>query len=490
MARPHGGHPTLLRPATDLVALLLLWLVFLPMPPAAAAAHGLPAPVARALASAGISAANVGAVVQEVGARRPRLALNAARPMNPASVMKLVTTYAALELLGPAHTWRTEVYAVGKPAQGVVAGDIYLKGSGDPKLSFEQFWLLLRQLRARGVQDIRGDLVLDSTRFAPARHDPGAFDGEPYAAYNVGADALLLNFKAVRLRLIPDAGSGDPAVLAEPEPAGLDIRSQVRRSDGPCGEWKDGIAANLTHQDRRAQLTLTGSFATACGEKILSLGVLDHAEYVLGVFRQLWRELGGTLAGGVRDGMLPPDAEYLAAIDSPPLAEVVRDINKFSNNVMARQLLLTLGAEQGRRPAGEADGVAAIRAWLAAKDLPMPELSMENGAGLSRTDRIGAASLARLLQAAYRSAVMPEFISSLPLLAVDGTMKKHLNGSTVAGRAHIKTGTLSGVKTLAGYVLDRTGRRWVVVFLVNDPAAAGAGAAQDALLQWIHDRGR
>lgn len=449
----------------------------------------LPAAVTQALANANIPLTSIGVVVQEVGVAKPTLGVNAARPLNPASVMKLVTTYAALELLGPAYTWRTEAYAGGTLEGNTLAGDLYLKGSGDADLTFEQFWLLLRDLRSRGVKRIRGDLVLDRTRFAPAPYDPGAFDGEPYAAYNVGADALLLNFNVVRLRFIPNGNTETLSVLSEPQPVGLDIVSLVKLASGPCSDWKDSIRADLLRHDRRARLVLTGTFATACGDKWLSLSVLDHSEYVQGVFRQLWSELGGALDGDVRQGTVPPGFKPLAAIESPSLAEVVRDINKFSNNVMARQLFLTLGAERGHSPAREADGAAAVRAWLDARGLTFPELVLENGAGLSRRERISADSLARLLQAAYRSPVMPEFLASLPLLAVDGTMRKRLNGEAIAGHAHIKSGTLDGVKTFAGYVQDKAGRRWVVVFLVNDANAGAVRAAQDALLRWVYDGG-
>jgi D-alanyl-D-alanine carboxypeptidase/D-alanyl-D-alanine-endopeptidase (penicillin-binding protein 4) len=168
------------------------------------------------------------------------------------------------------------------------------------------------------------------------------------------------------------------------------------------------------------------------------------------------------------------------------LAEVVRDINKFSNNVMARQLFLTLGMAAGKRPARLEDGDRALREWLALRGLDFPELVLENGSGLGRQTRISPANMARLLQTGWRSAVMPELIASLPVSAVDGTMRKRLKENGVAGQAHIKTGSLEGVKTIAGYLLDRSGRRWVIVFFVNHAKAVAAGPAQDALLEWAH----
>lgn len=447
----------------------------------------LPPAVAAALKAAGIPASAVAIVVQEAGASRPRLEINGSEPMNPASLMKLVTTFAALELLGPAYTWKTTAWSAAPIDDGVLAGDLFLRGSADPKLTFEQFWLLLRQLRARGIREIAGDLVLDRSLLAPLDHDPSAFDDKPLRPYNVGPDALLVNFKSVRLTLSPDATAKKVDVLAEPAPANLDVTNLIRLSGNGCGDWRENLRADLVRHASRWRLILTGGYPAGCGEKIWNLGLMPHPDYVRGVFEQLWREFGGRFEGGVRDGAVPAEARQLAAIESPALSEIVRDINKYSNNVMARQLFLTLAAEAGRRPARTEDADAVVRAWLEARGLHFPELVLDNGSGLSRHERISAINLARLLAAAWQSAVMPEFIASLPLNAVDGTMRKRLNGNGIAGRAHLKTGTLEGVKTIAGYVLDRQGRRQIVVFLVNHPNAGAAQDAQDALIAWVFE---
>ena len=450
----------------------------------------LPNPVARELKAAGIPQSAVAMVVQEVGGIFPRVSFNAAQPMNPASVMKLVTTFSALELLGPAYTWKTESLASATLRDGVLDGDLYLRGSGDPKLTLEQFWLLLRQLRARGVRDIRGNLVLDRTAFSTDAHNPAAFDGKPLRPYNVGPDALLLNFKALRLQLVPE--NEHVLALAEPAPANLDILNLLKLNHhGACGngsDWRDALHAEVIRHGDNFRLILTGNYPAACGEQRWNLGILPHSQYVLGVFRELWAELGGRFSGTVRDGKAPVEARLIAVAESPPLAEIVRDINKYSNNVMAQQLFLTLGRD-GAGPASAERADATIRAWLESRKLRMPELVLENGSGLSRRARISADAVARLLDAAWKSAVMPELLSSLPLIAVDGTMKKRLRNGTAAGHAHIKTGSLEGVKAMAGFVLDRSGRRQMVVFIVNHPRAAAAQAAQDALLEWVFERG-
>ncbi|MBU1235646.1 MAG: D-alanyl-D-alanine carboxypeptidase/D-alanyl-D-alanine-endopeptidase [Gammaproteobacteria bacterium] len=458
--------------------------------PLIAHAERLPATVANALKAAGIPRSAVGIVVQDASGVSPRLTFNADRAMNPASTMKLLTTFAGLELLGPAFTWKTTAWSDAPLDDGVLAGDLYLRGSADPKLTFEQFWLLLRDLRARGVRDVAGDLVLDRSLLAPFGHDPAAFDEKPLRPYNVGPDALLLNFKTVRLTLVPDVATQSVRVLAEPEPTNLDVVNLMSLDSNGCPEsWRENLHADLTQKDKRWRLVLTGVYPASCEEKAWRIGLMAHDEYVRGVFEQLWTELGGTLKGGVRDGVVPETARQLATIESQTLAEMVRDINKYSNNVMARQLFLTMGAEAGHRPVRNEDADAVVRAWLDEHDLHFPELVLDNGSGLSRNERISAHNLARLLAAIWNSAVMPELVSSLPLSAVDGTMKKRLNGNGVAGQAHLKTGTLDGVKTIAGYVLDRKGRRQIVVFLVNHPNARNAQAAQDALLDWVYEGG-
>lgn len=448
----------------------------------------LPTSVARALKAAGVPQSAVAVLVQEVDARMPRWSFNAGQPMNPASVMKLVTAYAALELLGPAYTWKTEVYAQGPVADGVLNGDLIIKGYGDPKLTFENFWLLLRQVRARGIREIRGDLVLDRGYFDAAEYDPARFDQEPTRPYNVGPDALLLNFKAVRFQFVPEGEAGPVRILAEPHPAQLDLINLVRPGRGNCNAWREQLRADLLPTAAGVRAVFTGTYPAACGEKTWNFALLSHPQFVAGVFRQLWEELGGRFAGALRDGPVPAQARLVAATESPNLADQVRDINKFSNNVMARQLYLTLGAAWAQRPARAQDGEAAIKAWLARKELHFPELVLENGAGLSRIERISAEHLGWLLAAAYASPVMPEFIASLPLAAVDGTMRKRLHQNGVAGQAHIKTGSLEGAKTIAGYVLDHKGRRQIVVFFVNHPNASSAQAAQDALLACVYDR--
>ena len=450
---------------------------------AALASTSLPLQVTAELKAAGIPQSAVGVVVQEVGKKSPLISVNADHAMNPASVMKLVTTYAALDLLGPAHVWVTSGYVSAPIVDGVLNGDLYLKGTGDPKFTQEQFWLLLRQLRARGLREIKGDLILDRSAFAPIAQDT-AFDDKPERPYNVAPDALLLNFKALRLTIVPQPGQR-VALMAEPSLSEMEVVNLIQTTSGECGEWKDDLRSDQFEHDGHYRLVVTGNYPVSCGEQNWNLGVLPHREYVGAVFRDLWRELGGSFSNGkVRDGVVPAEATQLAAIESPALSELVRDINKYSNNVMARELFLSLATDS---PATTRSASDAVKNWLTTKKLSFPELTLENGAGLSRHERISAQSLAQLLQSIFTSPLMPEVLASLPLTAVDGTMKKRLKNDGVAGHAHIKTGTLDGVKTMAGIVQNAHGDKLIVVFLVNHANAQRAQAAQDELLHWTYE---
>ena len=411
------------------------------------------------------------------------MAINEHQPMNPASTMKLATTLAGLELLGPQYVWRTEALATAPLKQGVLDGDLWLRGSGDPRLVIEELWLLVQRIRGNGVREIRGDLVLDRSAFDAIAHDPGAFDGEALRPYNAGPDALLLNYKAVSFHFVPDVDARQVRVYALPALAGMKVPATVKTVEGPCNDWRarvGGDFADPMHPQFR------GVFPLSCGDRVWHVNLLSPVQYAQGLFRQLWEASGGTWRGRARDGVVPADARRLALHESRPLAEVIRDINKFSNNVMARQLFLTIGAETSRQPASMERAQRAVGDWLVSRGLDRREFVLENGAGLSRIERMTSAGLVRLLVAAFDSPLMPELMSSLPIVGVDGTMRKRLGA---AGSAHIKTGLLADARAIAGYVLASSGRRYAVVAFVNHPNAGATQGALDALLNWVYVQG-
>jgi serine-type D-Ala-D-Ala carboxypeptidase/endopeptidase (penicillin-binding protein 4) len=448
-----------------------------------AVAHDLPAQVADPLKYAGIPQSRFGAVIWEAGKPEPVLVHQAQSAFNPASVMKLLTTYAGLDILGPAYAWKTGVYADGPLVQGKLSGNLYLKGYGDPSLTLERVWLLVRELRQRGLDAIEGDIVADASWFELPPTDPGRFDGEARRTYNAPPSALLANFNSTMVRI--RAENAQVKLSADPLPAGYVLENQLRIANGNCNdELRPGFDLLAGNGDKK--LVVSGSFSAACGEKRYAVNLGEPASTAAGIFVSLWREAGGRFSGQILQGTTPASAVQLVQQESPPLAAIIRDINKWSNNVMTRQLLLTLGAEKLGAPGTAEKGAAVVRDWLHGKGLKFPELVLENGAGLSRMERISPLSMARLLQAAYQSPMFAELEASMPIAAVDGTMKTRATGDGVAGNAHLKTGTLNGAKNLAGYVFDNQGRRWVVVNFINHLNAERAGPAQDALIEWVH----
>ena len=423
-------------------------------------------------------------VVDAEGRLPPRLSHRADTPVNPASVMKLVTTYAALELLGPAYTWRTPVYVEGAVREGTLFGNLYIKGLGDPKLVAERLWLLLRRVQGLGIRSIAGDIVLDRSAFEPLDADPASFDGEPLRPYNAAPDALLLNFKSVVMTFVPDLGANVARVQFEPPLAGVQMQGSVPLSfgvhgaNGACGDYRAALKADFSDILR---IRFDGAYPASCAEKVWPVAYADPNSFSARAVEGLWREMGGKLAGTVHEGRVPTLAPVLPPaieMSSPALAEVIRDINKFSNNVMAQQVFLSLSLPVASREASR----EVLRRWWTQRIGPNDMPTLDNGSGLSRNERISAQGLARLLQTAYRSPLMPELMSSLPITGVDGTLKR--SRTSAQGSAHLKTGSLRDVAAMAGYVHTASGKRYVLVAIANHPNASAARPAFEALIEW------
>jgi serine-type D-Ala-D-Ala carboxypeptidase/endopeptidase (penicillin-binding protein 4) len=445
---------------------------------AIAAAQGLPPDVDAALARARVPREAVSFLVADAEGRSPpRLAHRAGVAVNPASVMKLVTTVVALEQLGPAFSWSTPVYVEGTVRDGTLTGNLYIKGQGDPKLVVERLWMLLARVQAFGIRHVSGDIVLDRSAFETITPDPAAFDGEPYRPYNAAPDALLVNFRSLILGFIPDPALGVARIQSDLPLAGVTVQATVPLAAGECGDWRAALKPDFSDPLR---LRLAGSYATACGEKSWPVAYADPASHAARAIGGLWLQMGGRLGGQVREGRVPPALRSTFESRSPPLAEVIRDINKYSNNVMAQQLFLTLSLQQKGQGTLEGSREILRRWWrerFGAEEVPV----VENGSGLSRNDRISARALGLLLQAVWVSSLMPDLAASLPIAGVDGTLRR---SRAIGSIAHLKTGSLRDVVAVAGYVHAASGRRQVVVAIVNHPNAAAARPAIDALIDW------
>jgi D-alanyl-D-alanine carboxypeptidase/D-alanyl-D-alanine-endopeptidase (penicillin-binding protein 4) len=457
----------------------------------------LPEPVTQALRTTGIAEDAVSVLVLRDD--QTVLAHLADRSMQPASTMKLVSTLIGLENLGPVFRGRTELRSTGELQGDTLKGDLVLRGGADVDLSGEALENMLRSLRYQGIRKIQGHLVVDRQLFNPARADLGAppFDESPEAYYNVIPDAALINKNMLQL----DMRSTGSQLKVQMQPAlqGVTIAQDMKLIDADCENWESGwkLPEALPQKNGAIKVMLHGTFPKNCNQSY-SINVLDRQEYVDRLFRATWKRLGGTISGTTIEGATPPGARQLAAHLSRTLPEIVRDTNKPSDNLLARLIFLSLGALEadpalGSRPqAGAAETTlsrsdAAVRNWMRAHGIDDSGLVLENGSGLSRTERITPIQMGGLLQAGLRSPWAPEFQSSMPIVGVDGTMRRRLHGTPAAGRARMKTGTLSNVVALAGYVPDATGKPLVVVAFVNS-SLAGNGRGRtvvDSLVNWV-----
>ncbi len=298
----------------------------------------------------------------------------------------------------------------------------------------------------------------------------------------------MVNFQSINFRIAPNAEERRVDIVAEPSPGNLLIDNRIRYTAGRCSGAASRVEFDVA-APRAERVTFTGKLAAHCAPRELTRVLLTPAEYAYGTFVSLWRELGGDVDGKLRVGAAPADAQLLLNFDSLSLGEIVRLTNKYSSNLMARHLLLTLGEPRFDAPATVAKGAAAIGAWAEARSLDLGDFELGNGSGLSRTAHVTALAMANVLRAAYRSPVAPEFLASLPLAGLDGTLRTRMGGSP-AGAVRLKTGHIDGVSGVAGYVTGASGKVYVLVCLINDARVdTGAGeAVHAALVQWIREQ--
>ncbi len=405
--------------------------------------------------------------------------------VNPASVMKLITTYAALDTLGPDFTWKNRVLVDGTIVRGgVLEGNLILRGSGDPKLVLERIQDLFGKVQAKGVREIRGDIILDRSVFNVPDKNPADFDDEPLRPYNAAPDGLLVNFKSLIFTFSPDPVNQRVLVKSEPPIAGVEIPAELPLSSGNCGDWKSQLKADFSTPSK---VSFAGRFAASCGDRVWAVAYSEPRAYAARVIQGMWLASGGALTGIVREDAVPRTARPLLTAESLPLSDIIADVNKYSNNVMAQQVFLTLSAQSRNGRASFEASKLKLAAWWKKNLLGFSPPLIENGSGLSRKERSSAQALTGLLHHAALNPHAEVFASSLGIAGVDGTvsrMRERSPSSEAIGNAQLKTGTLVNVVAIAGYATGRSGQRYSVVGIINHPKAAAARPALDALLEW------
>jgi serine-type D-Ala-D-Ala carboxypeptidase/endopeptidase (penicillin-binding protein 4) len=418
-------------------------------------------------------------VIVEADTGRVVLSHNPDTPRSPASTIKTLTTFAALDMLGPAFIWQTRAW--------LRDGDLYLQGGGDPYITLERWWSFVQGLRSQGLNSIPGDIVIDNSAFSLPQEDPGAFDGRPNRSYNVRPDALMINFQSIDFSIAANADTHRVDIIASPSPVNLEVQNHIRYAPGRCG----GPAARVDFNVDSPQwdrVIFSGALSPRCAQRSFARVLLQPTTYAFGTFVRLWRESGGEFKGKLRTESVPADAKPLYTFDSLSLAEIVRLTNKHSSNLMARHLLLTLGRERYGDPATLEKGVSALADWSRESGFDLSGVDIDNGSGLSRSTRITVLQMAKILSAAYHSRFAPEYLASFPLAGMDGTLRSRMKNSP-AGAIRLKTGHLDAVSGVAGFVTAASGKTYVLVSLVNN-VRADFGAAEPlhaALAAWILD---
>ncbi len=446
---------------------------------AAAATHAVPASITQLMAAEHLPSSAVSFVIVDPDSGRTVMSLNPETPRSPASTIKTLTTFAALDMLGPAYTWQTRAFTRD--------GDLYLKGGGDPYMTLERWWSFVQGVRAQGLKSISGDIVIDNSIFSLPKEDPGAFDGRPNRSYNVQPDGLLINFQSIDFRIAADAEAQRVEIVVSPAPVNLKVENHIQFAPGRCSGSAGRVDFKVASEDWD-RVIFSGALSPHCTERTFARVLLQPTSYAFGTFVELWRESGGEFRGKLRVEAAPEDAKPLFALESLSLAEIVRLTNKHSNNLMARHLLLTLAKERYGEPATLEKGAAVIADWSRDRGFDLGGVEIDNGSGLSRRTHITALQMAKILSAAYHSRFAPEYLASFPLAGMDGTLRSRMKNSP-AGSVRLKTGHLDGVSGVAGYVTTSTGKAYVLVSLVNH-ARADFGAAEPvhaALTTWILD---
>lgn len=470
--------------------------------PAADAARALPPAVAALLDGSGLPRSSFGIDVRavDVGSPTELVALNADEPFLLASTTKLVTSLAALDLLGPGHRWKTQAIATAPLVGGRLAGNLVIRG-GDLGLTALELRRWFAEMRAEGLEQIDGNIVLERVALLHER-DPAqvATTAEERRA-DLPAAARAYNKGKLLVSVAPAHGER-AKVLLSPAPANVVLVNDVMMGGG-CAAWARWRTEAETKKGSALQLWVRGRWSDECGRDDIAWvpapdGVrlaprLAAAPVPIAAARlvaELWAEAGGRLRGRVveTDAVSTAAGRWSSAV-STPLQEVMREMNKTSNNAAARSLLLSLA---GPAPTGAATLRSAqvrVKGWLRTQGMEDGDIRVDVGSGQSRAERGKPRAMVQLLCNAWRSGDSQAFVDSLPIAGVDGTLMNRLRQGAASGQAWLKTGTLRDTRALAGYVRGRSGTVYAVAAIVTHPNAVRGVPTLDALIEWLAREG-
>ena len=483
----YKSFPTIHKALMKLFQILFCLLISIGITHASSNEESMPPKIAKTLKKFGLSNDSISINIADVDSNTTLLNLNPDTVRNPASTMKILTSLAALDILGAGHLWRTGFYRTKSIEDDTLQGDLFIRAGGDPLILLEDMLASLLALRLRGIRKIAGNLVIDSSIYDESTINSTPLDGKRDRVYNVPPSALSINFRATQFIFSPDRDR--LKILAYPPAINLRITNEVQLIRGNCnGAWRKllpstSASSNTTH------VRFTGTYPKSCGEQSITRSIQSSDQYIYGVFGALWKALGGSIAGKLGYASVPDDAKLIYERVSRPMFDVLRGINKYSNNLMARMLLLGIGGEVYNEPSTPEAGRLAIKEWLTKQSLNLPGLIIDNGSGLSRNSRITAAGLGSLLQYARNHIHYEEFAASLSLSGIDGSTRKRFSDENNRGRFRLKTGLLNGVRTVAGFSRTVKGTNLRIVILHNHPKVnySNGNAIQNTILKYANE---
>jgi len=394
--------------------------------------------------------------------------------LNPASCAKVLTSVTALSKLGPDYRFKTYFLADKGPEGGVVK-TLYVKGSGDPSLINEELETIAAELYAKGLRSVTGGIVLDNSFFDSFEYPRK--EGDYGRAYTAKTSATAINFNSIGIEVSPGKAGGRAKVELKPPVDIFELKNKLVTR--PKTNISIAVGAGPDGRD----IQVSGRVSPRFGEQTFWRAIPDPIEYAGAVIRHIFGEAGIAVSGPTRTGRIPKGAKVLLEHDSPPFLEIVRDMNKLSTNFVAEQIVKHMGGVFKGAPGSTAKGVAVIEDYLSSIGIPKGSFVLENGSGLSSISRVSADQLVRVLVSAYRNRkIQYDFMSSLSVLGVDGTMKSWKSMEpALAGIVYAKTGTLNGVSTLAGYVPTPDGSIAAFAIMANG-LPKGPWAAKKAQL--------
>lgn len=388
----------------------------------------------------------------------------------PASVSKVFTAYTALKKLKPTAVFSTRVYTTGTLKDGLLTGDVYLRGGGDPSLTSERMWMLVNELKRSGIRAIEGNMVADSGYYDEEKNPSSRPKYLRDQAYNAPVGALSFNFNTTTIFVRPAEAPGErPVVFTDPENSYIDVVNQATTGSDGSSMTLNVSRTNFVEGDLGDTVLLKGSIPADAKEQRFYRNIVNPALYTLHMFKTFWEARGLKFTGQTKEGSVPAGAKLVLEFDSMPLWHVVWGMNKFSNNFVADQILKKVGAEVQGAPGSIEKGLATMRDVLSDIGIRPGDYTISDGSGLTRETRVTPRQVVKVLRAAHKDfGMMPEFVASFGIAGEDGTLRNRMPTEELQGQLRAKTGSIDGVAALAGYVPTANGELVAFAILFND----------------------